>query len=256
MLKLQFADFFNNVSADGQGFSDKVFRSMEEVVDGLSDQLARLVVTGRASFRQLGIELEGNILKAGFRRGIGQIAGKIAPHLAVGAGGGKRGDSAGKPMFVKEVGSLGLGIPGFGKGSGAGSSDDPDGSSDSVQSKLTGAFHSVFSDVGKMMSGLTKQMGSLLGGIGKMFGGFLAGGGNVTPGKAYVVGEKHPEFFVPHQSGQVAPALHMAGQTHQTVVNFHVHGVTDFDSFKRSHSQTMSMLQNQMASAYARSNSR
>lgn len=252
MLKLQFADFFTDVAADGQGFTDKVFGSMERAMDGLSDQLARLVVTGRASFRQLGMELEGNILKAGFQHGIGQIAGKIAPHLAVGAGGGKRGDSPGSPMFVKEVGSPGLGVPGFGKGgAGSGGGSGPD-SEDGVQSKLTGAFHPVFSDVGKMMGELTSHMSSLLGGLGKMFGGFLATGGNVTPGKAYVVGEKHSEFFVPHQAGQVAPALHMAGQTQQNIVNLHIHGVQDADTFRRSHSQIGAMLLNQMAIAQAR----
>ncbi|UXC37195.1 phage tail tape measure protein [Cupriavidus gilardii] len=40
-----------------------------------------------------------------------------------------------------------------------------------------------------------------------MFGGFRAGGGNVEAGKAYVVGEKRPEVFVPAQSGRILPSV-------------------------------------------------
>ena len=87
--------------------------------------------------------------------------------------------------------------------------------------------------------------------IGKIFGGFLQYGGDVTPGKAYVVGERHPEFFVPRQAGEVRPTL-AGGAPHQTVVNFHVNGVQDYDSFRRSSSQIMALMQNQMASAYSR----
>lgn len=40
-----------------------------------------------------------------------------------------------------------------------------------------------------------------------LFGGFRAGGGPVQSGKAYVVGEKRPELFVPNQSGTILPAV-------------------------------------------------
>ncbi|UXC38289.1 phage tail tape measure protein [Cupriavidus gilardii] len=40
-----------------------------------------------------------------------------------------------------------------------------------------------------------------------MFGGLRAGGGNVEAGKAYVVGEKRPEVFVPAQSGRILPSV-------------------------------------------------
>ena len=75
----------------------------------------------------------------------------------------------------------------------------------------------------------------------------------MTPGKAYVVGEKHPEFFVPKQAGQVAPSLKMGGDTvHHTTVNFHVHGVQDVDSFRRSQSQIFGDMHRQMTIAHAR----
>ncbi len=40
-----------------------------------------------------------------------------------------------------------------------------------------------------------------------LFGGFREGGGPVQAGKAYVVGEKRPELFVPNQSGTILPAV-------------------------------------------------
>lgn len=54
-----------------------------------------------------------------------------------------------------------------------------------------------------------------------LFGGFRAGGGPVQSGKAYVVGEKRPELFVPNQSGSILPAVpqmpRMAASSNQSV---------------------------------------
>lgn len=52
---------------------------------------------------------------------------------------------------------------------------------------------------------LGTSFGSALGGLGKIFGGFRAAGGPVSPGKAYVVGEKGPEIMVPKASGFIVP---------------------------------------------------
>jgi hypothetical protein len=35
------------------------------------------------------------------------------------------------------------------------------------------------------------------------FGGFRENGGPVTPGKAYIVGEKKPELFIPDEPGMI-----------------------------------------------------
>ena len=40
-----------------------------------------------------------------------------------------------------------------------------------------------------------------------LFGGFRAGGGPVAAGRAYVVGEKRPELFIPGQSGTIVPRI-------------------------------------------------
>jgi len=116
----------------------------------------------------------------------------------------------------------------------------PTASASSASSAAAGGLSSISSAVGSAIGGTT---GSLVSGLGKivspilsLFGGFLAGGGDVTPGKAYVVGEKHPEFFIPGARGTVAPSLKTQSAPN---VNFtmNVHNPTDADSFARSHAQ-------------------
>lgn len=47
--------------------------------------------------------------------------------------------------------------------------------------------------------------------LGKIFGGFRAGGGGVEAGKAYMVGERRPELFVPRTSGTIVPSTRGLG---------------------------------------------
>lgn len=56
------------------------------------------------------------------------------------------------------------------------------------------------------------SFGDSLGAIGSLFGGFRANGGPVSAGKAYVVGEKRPELFVPSTSGNIIPSVPGGGQ--------------------------------------------
>lgn len=54
----------------------------------------------------------------------------------------------------------------------------------------------------------TKSATGGVGGLfGALFGGFRAGGGPVDAGKAYVVGEKRPEIFVPSTAGRIVPSV-------------------------------------------------
>lgn len=47
--------------------------------------------------------------------------------------------------------------------------------------------------------------------LGHRIGGYRAAGGPVTAGKAYIVGEKRPEVFVPNQNGTIIPSISQAG---------------------------------------------
>jgi len=69
--------------------------------------------------------------------------------------------------------------------------------------------------------------------FGRLFGGFREDGGPVGAGKAYVVGEKGPEMFVPRQNGTIVPnnALAGGGGTQITNVNYSIQAV-DASSFR------------------------
>lgn len=65
-----------------------------------------------------------------------------------------------------------------------------------------------------LVEGISSSLGSE-GGIGSMFaglfGGFRAGGGNVSNNKAYIVGERGPELFMPSSSGSIVPNNQLGG---------------------------------------------
>lgn len=65
-----------------------------------------------------------------------------------------------------------------------------------------GPLATFFGTKSSVPGGAGGLFGALFGGL---FGGFRAGGGPVTAGKAYVVGEKRPELFVPNVSGVIVP---------------------------------------------------
>jgi hypothetical protein len=59
---------------------------------------------------------------------------------------------------------------------------------------------------GPLAGGLANLFGGG-GGLGSLFGGARASGGPVSAGKAYLVGEKRPELFVPNRSGVIVPRV-------------------------------------------------
>lgn len=95
----------------------------------------------------------------------------------------------------------------------------------SAKEAFRGMANSILSDLARIAA--RKALGSIMGGIGgggnplgALFGGFRANGGSVTAGKAYMVGERGAEMFVPNQSGTIVPnnAMGGAGVTvHQTI---------------------------------------
>lgn len=86
--------------------------------------------------------------------------------------------------------------------------------------------------IGKAVGGFFDNIdwGGMLGGL---FGGFRAAGGPVQAGKAYVVGERRPELFVPRTSGAIVPTT--AGAT--VNANFYLAPGTRADDFGKSRRQ-------------------
>lgn len=74
----------------------------------------------------------------------------------------------------------------------------------------------------------------------KIFSGFRASGGNVGAGGAYVVGEKGPEIFMPHTSGNIVPNKNLSnGININVTMNINS---SDFVSFKKNQSQVISEI--------------
>jgi hypothetical protein len=76
---------------------------------------------------------------------------------------------------------------------------------------LSSLFTDLFGSVlGKKGVGgfFSKVLGAVAGSVvSSQFGGFREAGGPVTAGKAYVVGEKRPEIFIPGMNGSIAPRM-------------------------------------------------
>ncbi len=198
--------------AQGNDFGSKFLSGLMSAVDQAEDDIAKRIVTGkRVDFRQILPQFEEGLIKFGLQKGVGTIAG-----LFGGKGAGSKPDGTpGNPLHVV------MATAGSSLASGAGG--------------LGQVVHSMSSSLSGIFS--------------KIFGGFLAGGGDVSPGKAYVVGERHPEFFVPKQSGYVANKLAVGGQVN---VHNHFYGLTDVDSFRRSGAQIMGDIHRSTALALAR----
>ena len=84
---------------------------------------------------------------------------------------------------------------------------------------ITGALGGGGADIGSLF-------GTLLG----SFGGALAGGGDVMPGRRYLVGEQGPEMFVPRTAGSIVPSASGSGASTralQQTNNFYVQGAID-----------------------------
>ena len=71
--------------------------------------------------------------------------------------------------------------------------------------------------------------------------GSLLKAGSTQPGRAYIVGERQPELFVPHSAGTVIPSVPSGGSTNNTTVIQNIN-TPDADSFKRSSGQISSMM--------------
>jgi hypothetical protein len=214
------------MQVEGEQFGKNLADILKGAIGQWEDQFARMVVTGKGNFKQLGQGIEEQLVKAGLQFGVSKVLG------AAGIG-GKPDGSAGNPLHViphNASGGLLKGGLGGGATGGVGGSTGPFGS-------LFSNFSSTFKGIEGVLSKIFSGAGSVLGKIAGLFGGFLQAGGDVTPGHAYVVGEKHAEWFVPKAAGRIAPSI-STSNVRPLVLHQHWNISTpDPDSFKRSQSQ-------------------
>lgn len=88
-----------------------------------------------------------------------------------------------------------------------------------------------------------------LGGLlGDLFGGFRAAGGPVGAGRAYVVGERGPELFVPDGGGSILPELGAVATAQMPQVTINI-TTPDVEGFRRSQGQVTAAMARALASA-------
>jgi phage-related minor tail protein len=116
-----------------------------------------------------------------------------------------------------------------------------------IKSAINNLLKSIFNSLGSMGGG-----GGFLGAIGSVFGGGKAVGGDVTPGKTYLVGERGPELFSPTSSGKITPNGATASGGGQTIVQNWNITTPDADSFRRSQSQITGAMWQGAAQAHSR----
>jgi len=80
----------------------------------------------------------------------------------------------------------------------------------------------------------------------------LAEGGDVTPGRAYLVGERGPEIRTFGAAGQITPLKNIRGGDHNVTINNTFPGVKDNDLFRRSVTQNAGLQMRMISIAYGK----
>ncbi|CAG9177764.1 phage tail tape measure protein [Cupriavidus pampae] len=144
--------------------ADQTGRLFGNAFQGLEDAVVQFATTGKASFGDFARSVIADLVRIQARAALSGLA----------------------QMGIQLVGSL------FSAGAGAAAD--------------AGSAWNAFS-TGPSAAGYASTTGAVGSGMfsdtSMQFGGFRAGGGDVEAGKAYVVGEKRPEVFVPAQSGRI-----------------------------------------------------
>lgn len=109
----------------------------------------------------------------------------------------------------------------------------------SLRTSVSGALQNFASGTLRQLTTQPLQQ-ALSGGLSSLFGGYRANGGAVMPGRAFVVGEKGAELFVPGQSGTIIPNSSGAGGASPSV-NITIN-TPDAQSFLTSRAQVQAAL--------------
>jgi hypothetical protein len=191
-------DMFKELEASGKDFARSITSDIGNAITQLNGQLAQFIATGKGlNIKAIGQGLTESITGSLLKKG----ESSFLSALGLGDGSKPDGSSANKALFVQMAG---LG-----------------GSADAIGTLPLGNLGNIASMLG--LGGATttgsvipaSSSGSLFGsgGIGGFFSGLLgllphlAGGGDTQPGRAYVVGEKRPELFVPRTAGTIVPTV-------------------------------------------------
>ena len=204
----EFKAIAEDLKAEGRDLGENLAIDFGRGIHGMTDALAEFEVTGKSHFGDLlrGIQME--LTRTVIQKGVSMALGGL--HIP-GMGPKRDGSSAGMAIYVRPVDEAGHTIGGPAGSStaatGAGESDVTGGLMAKLQSifnSLGSGLSSIFSNIENLLSEITGQGGQGMGGLfSSLFGGGAALGADVSPGKAYLVGETGPELFMPSAAGTV-----------------------------------------------------
>jgi tail tape-measure protein len=209
----KFHGVMNEVVVQGREAGAEIMRSIVGAIDEAETQLAKLFTGQKTNFKSLFTGLAESITKSEIKSGLGALFGKLGfgsiPGLTARADG-----SQSNPYYVV----------------------------------VTNGPGGVIGEAAGAVGGAVGGFGKLIGGFLGAFGGAKAGGGDLSPGRWYIAGERGPEIIAPKTAGVAVPMGR--GSSTQIVNNFN--GVRDVDMFRRSENQIMAQFHRQSAIAYGR----
>jgi hypothetical protein len=222
-------DTFGKLAASGRDFARSITDDIGGAIQDLNQQLAKFAVTGQGlNLKQIGQSFGENAVSSLLKKGESGLFSQLGGLFGLNST-KPDGSSAQAALWVQfATGGNALAAAGAG---GIGSL--PLGNWNPVN--IVGTAGN--SNVGSALSSLGSAVGSAFKSVGSFFGGFLAGGGDTQPGKAYIVGEKRPELFVPGQAGRVVPNVPTSSGNIQHITLQQTIVTPDADSFKRSQGQ-------------------
>lgn len=208
---------------------DTLTRAYESALDGISEQFARFITGQKTSFadllKSIGTELVKDGIKAEIQKGVGKLASIFHKNPQQQAKPKNDGQSDETALIVRQVGSTSEKSQSpFGDGKPDGTFDNPFYvivEAQTTQSQSAAPSANALQVIGSAMA----LIGSLAGGgsdssssdnssggdgltesVNSTFKPLMrANGGDVDPGRLYIVGEKEPEFFTPRTSGTITP---------------------------------------------------
>lgn len=261
-----FKAFFEDFANDGKTAAQDVADVMNKSFSGIEDNLAKFITGQKTSWRKMVTDIGQEVAKLGIHTALTSATKSLGGlfGLNVGGAGQKPGTSKSNPIWTRNADGV-AGLTGAGNSSltnafgklwpGAASSSTstggvPDGSTqnplnitttDTPGTGILAGLGSAGKDLGQLGGIFGGGEGKILGsGLGSLLGLIpgLADGGDMTPGQAYLTGERGPELIVPRSAKTVIPN-HALSSGKTTVVNqqLHFHGQTDMDTFKKSSAQ-------------------
>ena len=204
----KFRAMANEIVLEGENTSGKFFELWKKSVDGISDELAKFIVTGKANWKSFLDGIAEQMAKLAIQAGISKIFKALSPALPGAPGQGAPGGTAGAASGSLGIGgaiagAFGIKLPGAPGGRGPlGTAGDPihviaaggalgglapsspgapegggsSGETDGLISKLSSSLEGIFSKLTSSLGSIVSSIGGALGSMGSSIGSGVASG--------------------------------------------------------------------------------